>query len=135
MGCGYCRCNGTCFLRWAYRGPAIGHAPQLARHLLLHAGPNASMARHHPGDWPHECYIISEKRRDKSSGYDADVEGFADRVEQDIVCCFIAAGADLDEQETCEDIAAAVHDGCRAFVGREQMRGKHGVNVHKSIYV
>ena len=69
-----------------------------------------------------------------SCGDDGDFEDFADRIEQDIVCYYLAAGADLDDTTTCEEMSRAVHDECCAFVGREDAR-KRGVNIHKSVHV
>ena len=42
-----------------------------------------------------------------------------DRMEQDIVCAFVAAACSLIDEDICEDISECVHAKCAAFFGRE----------------
>ena len=51
-----------------------------------------------------------------------------DRMEQDIVCAFVAAA--FSDEDICEDISECVHAECAAFFGREQAR-QHGVHMEK----
>ena len=56
-----------------------------------------------------------------------------DRMEQDIVCAFVAADCSLSDEDVCEDISECVHAECAAFFGREQAR-QHGVHVEKVVH-
>ena len=56
-----------------------------------------------------------------------------DQIEQDVVCAFMAAGANLDDRDTCEEISNSVHDECFCFYSREQARAK-GVRVDRRIH-
>ena len=56
-----------------------------------------------------------------------------DRMEQDIVCAFVATDCSLSDEDVCEDISECVHAECAAFFGREQAR-QHGVHVEKVVH-
>ena len=51
-----------------------------------------------------------------------------DQIEQDVVTCFVCAGADLLDEEVCEQISDCVHDEMFGFYSREEAR-QNGVPV------
>ena len=68
-----------------------------------------------------------------SCGPDGKFGDVVDRMEQDIVCAFVAADCSLSDEDVCEDISECVHAECAAFFGREQTR-QHGVHVEKVVH-
>ena len=69
----------------------------------------------------------------QSCGPDGEHGDVVDRMEQDIVCAFVAADCSLSDEDVCEDISECVHAECAAFSGREQAR-QHGVHVEKVVH-
>ena len=51
---------------------------------------------------------------------DDDYENVEDQIEQDVVTCFVCVGADLADEEVCEQISACVHDELFGFYSREE---------------
>ena len=76
---------------------------------------------------PAEAYVCY------SSGPTEEFEDVEDQIEQDVVVAFLAAGADIEDKETCEMISECVHDEQFAFYSREDARSK-GVNVKKAVH-
>ena len=68
-----------------------------------------------------------------SWGPDGEFGDVVDRMEQDIVCAFVAADCSLSDEDICEDISECVHAECAAFFGREQAR-QHRVRVEKVVH-
>ena len=68
-----------------------------------------------------------------SCGPDREFGDVVDRMEQDIVCAFVAADCSLSDEDVCEDISECVHAECAAVFGREQAR-QHGVHVEKVVH-
>jgi len=69
----------------------------------------------------------------QSSGPEADFQDFEDRIEQDVVACYVAAQADFADPATLEEIAGCVQDEIYAFYSREDAR-KRGVKVDKYVH-
>ena len=69
----------------------------------------------------------------QSCGPDGEFGDVVDRMEQDIVCAFVAADCSLNDEDVCEDISECVHAECGAFFGHEQAR-QHGVHVEKVVH-
>ena len=68
-----------------------------------------------------------------SCGLDGEFGDVVDRMDQDIVCAFVAADCSLSDEDVCEDISECVHAECAAVFGREQAR-QHGVHVEKVVH-
>ena len=68
-----------------------------------------------------------------SCGPDGEFGDVVDRMEQDIVCAFVAADCSLSDEDVCEETSECVHAECAAFFGREQAR-QHGVHVEKVVH-
>jgi hypothetical protein len=49
-------------------------------------------------------------------------DAIVDRIEQDIACCYIAAGEKLDDNAVCEEVADAVDLDLQAYYSRESAR-------------
>ena len=62
---------------------------------------------------------------------DDDYENVEDQIEQDVVTCFVCVGADLADEEVCEQISACVHDELFGFYSREEAR-QNGVPARQS---
>ena len=55
-----------------------------------------------------------------SCGPDNDFEDYEVRIEQDIVCAFMSASANLDDPDVCQEVADAVHSACTAFAAYDK---------------
>ena len=56
-----------------------------------------------------------------------------ERIEHDVVACFLAAGASMDDDSTCQMCGEAVQDELMAFYSREQA-SRHGVPTRRHIH-
>ena len=74
-----------------------------------------------------QCYVC------QSCGPDEDFEDIGDRIEQDIMTCFLAAGADVEDKEHAEELSKAVHDELFAFYSRQNAQGM-GARTQKRIH-
>jgi len=60
-------------------------------------------------------------------------ETIEDQIEQDVVAAFAAAGADLDQAATADEVSGCVHDELFAFYSRENAQSR-GVAVDRRVH-
>ena len=64
-----------------------------------------------------------------SCGPDEEFQDLEDRVEQDVLTCFLAAGAIVEDREHANELSKAVHDELFAFYARQTAHGLSLIHI------
>ena len=82
---------------------------------------------------PEESSDVAERYVCQSCGPDSDSTSIEDRIEQDIVAAYAAAGQDVSEPAIAEEAGVAVRDETHAFYSRQDAH-KRGVEVERKLH-